>query len=92
MIKSLIASGQIGYAIIALTLFEIAGLAAYRQLTGKGPALAEILPNILAGDFILLAWPLGSIHWTWSALCLLGALIAHSMDMLRRTQVKKPLF
>ncbi len=84
MIKSIIASGQIGYAIIALTLLEIAILAAYRRLTGKGPTLPEILPNILAGDFILLAWPLSSIHWTWSAVCLLGALIAHSTDMLRR--------
>ncbi len=84
MIQSLIASGQIGYAVIAVTVLEIAGLAAYRRLTGNGPTLAAMLPNILAGDFILLAWPLGSIHWSWSALCLLGALIAHSTDMLRR--------
>ncbi len=84
MIRSLIASGHIGYAIIALTLLEIGGLAGYRRLTGHGPTLAAILPNILAGDFILLAWPLSSIHWTLSAVCLLGALIAHSTDMLRR--------
>jgi hypothetical protein len=82
--KSIITSGHIGYAIIALTLLEIGGLAAYRRLTGNGPTLAEILPNILAGDFILLAWPLSAIHWTLSAVCLLGALIAHSTDMLRR--------
>ncbi len=84
MIKSIITSGQIGYAIIALTLLEIACLAAYRRLTGNGPTLAAILPNILAGDFILLAWPLSAIHWTLSAICLLGALVAHSTDMLHR--------
>jgi hypothetical protein len=67
MIRSLISTGHIGYLIIALTLLEIAGLAAYRRSTGNGPALAVILPNILAGDFILLAWPLSAIHWTWSA-------------------------
>jgi hypothetical protein len=86
MIRSLITDGHIGYVIIALTLLEIAGLAAYRRSTGNGPALAAILPNILAGDFILLAWPLSATHWTWSAVCLLGALTAHSTDMLRRWQ------
>jgi hypothetical protein len=84
VIRSIITSGHIGYAIIALTLLEIAGLATYRRLTGHGPTLAATLPNILAGDFILLAWPLSAIHWTLSAICLLGALIAHGADMLRR--------
>lgn len=87
MIKSIIANGHIGYAIIALTLLEICILVAYRRLTGNGPTLAAILPNILAGDFILLAWPLGAIHWMLSAICLLAALIAHSTDMLRRWAV-----
>jgi hypothetical protein len=86
MIRCLINTGHIGYVIIALTLLEIGGLAAYRRSTGNGPTLAAILPNILAGDFILLAWPLSAIHWTWSAACLLGALTAHSTDMLRRWQ------
>jgi hypothetical protein len=79
VIESLIGSGRIGYVIIALTVLEIAGLLAYRRLT-----LAAMLPNILAGDFILLAWPLGRSHWTLSALCLLGALVSHGTDMLRR--------
>ncbi len=84
MIRSMIVTGHIGYAIIVLTVLEMIGLAAYRRLSGNGPTLAESLPNILAGDFILLAWPLSAIHWTWSAACLFGALIAHSADMLRR--------
>ncbi len=82
--RSLIDTGHIGYAIIALTLLEIGGFAAYRRVSGDGPTLPAILPNILAGDFILLAWPLSANHWTWAAICLLGALIAHSTDMLRR--------
>jgi hypothetical protein len=82
--ESLIATGHIGYVIIALTVLEIIALACYRRLNGSGPSLAASLPNILAGDFILLAWPLSAINWEISALCLLGALIAHSTDMLRR--------
>jgi hypothetical protein len=84
MIKAMISSGQIGYAIVALTWLEVAGLAAFRRLTGKGPTLAVTLPNILAGDFILLAWPLGAAHWSLSAICLLGALLAHGTDLFRR--------
>ncbi len=84
MIRALIASGDIGYAIFALTLFEIAALAAYNRFTGNGPRLLASLPNILAGDFILLAWAVSRSHWTLSALCLLGALISHSTDMAQR--------
>lgn len=90
MIRSLIQSGDIGYAIIALTLFEIMALAAYRHLTGNGPTLAASLPNILAGDFILLAWATSKLSWRFSALCLLGALISHSTDMLRRWLSQNP--
>lgn len=85
--KTLVIAGTIGYLIVGLTMLEVACLALYRRLTGSGPTLAESLPNILAGDFILLAWPLSRIHWTWSAACLLGALISHSTDMLRRWQI-----
>jgi hypothetical protein len=84
VIRSLIETGHIGYAIIALTLFEVVALATYHRSTGNGPTLAESLPNILAGDFILLAWALSRGHWTLSALALLGALLSHSTDMLRR--------
>jgi hypothetical protein len=86
--NALVITGTIGYLIIGLTVLELVGLAAYRRLTGAGPALADSLPNILAGDFILLAWPLSRIHWSWSAACLLGALVAHCTDMLRRWQTR----
>lgn len=84
--KHLITSGNIGYIIVGLTVLEIAGLVAYRRLTGNGLTLSETLPNILAGDFILLAWPLSPLHWMLSALCLLCALFSHSADILRRWQ------
>ncbi len=83
MIKSLITSGDIATPIIALTFLEIAVLCSFRRLS-----LASILPNILAGDFLLLAWRFSTTHWLWSAASLLGALLAHSTDMLRRHATK----
>jgi hypothetical protein len=47
-------------------------------------ALADILPNILAGSFLLLAWSLSSTYWLYAAAALLGALAAHGTDLARR--------
>jgi hypothetical protein len=80
----LIASGRIAAFILALTLLEILALVLYRSVTGKGPALADILPNILAGSFLLLAWSLSSTYWLYAAAALLGALAAHGTDLARR--------
>ncbi len=79
MIAASIISGHITWFIIALTVLEVAALAAYRRLS-----FADYLPNILAGDFLLLAWVFSAAHWAVSAVCLLGALLAHATDLLRR--------
>ena len=84
MIAGWIASGGIAGCILGLTVLEVAALALYRRITGTGLAPADYLPNILAGDFLLLAWWCAVAHWVWAAAALLGALLAHTADMAGR--------
>lgn len=79
---NLIASGTIALFILVLTLGEILILFVLRQ--SRGWRAADFLPNILAGDFLLLAWWLSAAHWQLAAMALLGALLAHTTDMGRR--------
>jgi hypothetical protein len=58
-------------------MLELAGLAVLRRFW-------QLLPNILAGDFLLLAWWLSAAHWQLAGLALLGALGAHLTDLIRR--------
>lgn len=82
MMRTLIASGNIALFILALTLGEILVLLALRK--SRGWHAADFLPNILAGDFLLLAWWLSAAHWRLAAIALLGALFAHGTDMARK--------
>lgn len=79
-------SGKIGVALIILTAVEAVALILYRRVTGRGVAIAAFLPNLLAGDFLLLAWVVIAMHrpWQWSALALLGSLFCHLTDLTRR--------
>jgi hypothetical protein len=85
VIEALFTSGGIVALIIALTLAEIAGLYALHR-KGRGLRPADFLPNILAGDFLLLAWLFNTQNatWPWIAIFLLGALASHAADMIRR--------
>jgi hypothetical protein len=80
------AGGWIVDAVIAITIAEVLALAAYRRLTGRGPALRDLLPNVGAGLFLMLALRsvLVGVAWPWLALCLAGAGLAHLADLLRR--------
>ncbi len=82
----LVASGQIALGIAVLTMGEIVMLAIFGRRAGL--ALASLLPNILAGDFLLLAWYFSAAHWSWAALSLTGALAAHVTDLTRRARVR----
>lgn len=82
--QSWIASGQVCATIVALTALEFLALAIYRRRFGGGICWKDSLPNILAGDFLLLAWWSSSGHWLWAVLCLLAALLSHVTDMCRR--------
>ena len=79
-------TGRIVDLIIALMVAEALVLGLLYRRTGKGVSLADLLPNMLAGLFLLLALraALTGAPWTWIALSLIAALIAHLADVVRR--------
>jgi hypothetical protein len=86
MMAAWIESGRIAEFLVLLTLFEAVGLLVYYRMTGRGLMVAGFLPNLLAGDFLLLAW-LASARgeaWPWSAAALLAALSCHVTDLALR--------
>ncbi|MDE8343102.1 MAG: hypothetical protein POG24_04710 [Acidocella sp.] len=72
--------------ILCLTMFEAAGLALFYQFTKHGVAWRDFLPNLLAGDFLLVAWWLNARHdaWPFTAAALLLSLVCHLSDLARR--------
>lgn len=83
---SLISTGNIAIPILVLTIFEAAALLVYRRATARGPGIKAFLPNLLAGDFLLLAWLANTTHQPWplTAAALLAALASHATDMALR--------
>ncbi len=81
-----IASGHMAALILLLTVFEAAALVVYDRRTGGGVTLSGFLPNMLAGDFLLVAWIVSARGeaWPWGALALLAALICHITDLAIR--------
>ncbi len=79
-------SGGIAGFIIAVTVVEYVMIAAWHRRSGGGVAPSDLLPNLLAGGFLVLALGLALVGawWGWIALCLLGALLAHLADLRRR--------
>ena len=61
-------------------------IAAWHRRSGLGIAPRDLLPNLLAGAFLVLALglALAAAWWGWIALSLLGALLAHLADLRRR--------
>jgi len=83
-----IASGRLIFMILALTVFEVAGIFAL-QRAGWGRLIWwQVLPNVLAGDFLLLAWlsDMRGLGWAATAGCLLLALISHAADLVLRSR------
>ena len=72
--------------ILAGMLAEAAVLLGYRARTGRGPAPGSLLPNLAAGALLLLALlaALEGAGWPVIALSLLGALVAHVIDLRAR--------
>ncbi|MFM8678565.1 MAG: hypothetical protein ACKOGH_02965 [Alphaproteobacteria bacterium] len=79
-------SGRIVDAILALIVLQFAGLAWLRRRHGIGPSPRELLPTLAAGSALLLALraALVAAHWTWVAVWLALALVAHLADIHRR--------
>ncbi len=74
----LFASGRIVDAILLLTALEAGALLLLRR--------RDLLATLLAGAALLAALrlALAGAEWTWVALALLAALIAHLFDLARR--------
>ncbi len=83
---TLITSGTIAIPILLLTIFEAAALLVYHRSTNKGLRVKAFLPNLLAGDFLLLAWLTSATHQPWliTAACLAAAFAAHLTDIALR--------
>ena len=82
----LFTNGRIVDLILIGVVLELAVIVMYRRRTGRGITLADLLPNLLAGGFLLIAVRfamLGS-NWTAIAACFACAGVAHIIDVGRR--------
>ncbi len=79
-------SGRVAELILALLALEFAALAAWRAVTGGGPAPRALLPFLLAGACFALALraALTGQGWAWVAAPLGAAFLAHVWDLAQR--------
>lgn len=79
-------SGAVADLILAMLLLEAIAIALYHRITGRGLALAAVLPFLLAGAAFALSLraALTGAGWPLVALPLLAALAAHLWDLAAR--------
>jgi len=79
-------SGRLVDLILALVVVEVVALVLLWRARRRGLPLADLLPNILAGAFLLLALRLsiGGFGWMPCCACLGAAGVAHVVDLQRR--------
>ncbi|WP_375412365.1 hypothetical protein [uncultured Bradyrhizobium sp.] len=82
----LFASGRLIDLILIVVVLETALLIFYRRYTGRGIPPADLLPNLCAGGFLLLALrvTLAGSGWMAAGGCLTAAGLAHLIDVHRR--------
>ena len=82
----LVESGHLVEAILVLTVLEGVMLGVFHRVTGRGVAAADVASFLLSGIFLLVALreALVGAWWGWIAAALLGALVAHLVDLGRR--------
>jgi hypothetical protein len=80
------ANGRLVDLILVLTVIEAACLVLYWRSRGRGIAPFDLLPNLFAGAFLLLALrlALGGASWELSCGCLAAAGMSHIIDIGRR--------
>ena len=83
---ALFASGRIIDLILLLVLMETGALVLFRLATGRGPRIGRLLPTLISGGLLLVALRAALVDARWEsvALPLLGALIAHLVDLYAR--------
>lgn len=81
----LFASGRLVDFILVVVLLEAAALLLYWARVRRGIAPLDLIPNLCAGAFLLLALraTLGG-GWMLASLCLAAAGLAHLTDVYRR--------
>jgi hypothetical protein len=81
-----VAGGGVIEFILALTVLEVLGIFGLRRVGVTRLTTRQVLPNVLAGDFLLLAWlsDVRGAGWGLTAACLLGALVSHMTDLVLR--------
>jgi hypothetical protein len=82
----LFASGHLVDLILIIVLLEASFLLLFWRTTGRGIAPADLLPNLCAGVFLLLALRVTLTGGGWAAACtcLAFAGVAHIIDVSRR--------
>jgi hypothetical protein len=85
-VSDLFATGRVVDLILVLVAVEGLALATYHRRTGRGIAALDLLGNLLAGVFLLLALrgALVGAGWEWLGCALSAALLAHLGDLRRR--------
>lgn len=91
IVHSWFENGFIAHVILALMLAEAAVLIVWHRATGSGIAPAQLLANLAAGAFLILA--LGSAlagePWAATAGWLAAGLAAHIADLAMRWNVHR---
>lgn len=82
----LFAGGRLVDVILILTAIEAACLVLYWRSRGRGIAPLDLLPNLFAGAFLLLALRLALGGASWELCCgsLAAAGFSHIVDLARR--------
>jgi hypothetical protein len=82
----LFASGRLVDLILIVVVLEAAALLLYWRQAQRGIAPFDLLPNLCAGVFLLLALraSLAGGGWMTASLCLAAAGLAHLIDVRRR--------
>jgi hypothetical protein len=82
----LFASGRLVDLILIIVAIEAACLVIYWRSTGRGVSPGDLLPNLFAGAFLLLALRLSLRGAGWQLCCgsLAAAGLAHLVDLGRR--------
>lgn len=82
----LFASGHFVDLILILVVIEALALIVYWRRSGRGVAPSDLLPNLCAGAFLLLALRITLTGGGWMAAsgCLAAAGLAHLADLYRR--------
>ena len=83
---NLFASGRLVDFILVVVVLEAAFLLLYWSRARRGIAPLDLLPNLCAGAFLLLALrvTLAGGGWLMVSLCLSAAGLAHLIDVYRR--------